>query len=76
MTTVNETFTEINKQQNTLNIILQLIARTDPQQFYVTNTNMDYDTVRINAIISYLEVEKAAVEAIISDLLNCNVSGC
>jgi len=76
MTTVSEQYTEINKQQNTLNIILQLIARCDPNQFYLVNTSTSYDTLRISTIKSYLETEQGAVETIITDLLNCSVSGC
>jgi hypothetical protein len=76
MTTITQQFNEINKQQNTLNIILQLIARVDPAQFYVTNSTTNYDVTRIDTIRSYLQVEQTAVETILNDLLNCNTSGC
>jgi hypothetical protein len=76
MTTVTQQFNEINKQQNTLNMIVQFIAQINPNTLYVTNTETNYDTVRIGAIRSFLTVEKAAVESDLADLLNCNVSGC
>jgi hypothetical protein len=76
MTTVNEQLVEINKQQNTLNLIMQMYSKVDPKTLYLTNPAGEYDMVRINAIRDFLLLEQEIVNATIESLFSDCVSGC
>ena len=76
MATVQSKITEIQKEQNTLQLIRMALSSVTIESIrIVTDNSFNYDTTRINAIKDFLEAEEAEVEANISDLLDDSCSG-
>ena len=77
MTTIQQQINEISKQQNTLNLINQMLDKTRTETLRIeTDNTFNYDQDRINDINEFLTIQKNEVQAEITDLLDDCVSGC
>lgn len=76
MATINDTLYEIEKQKNTLSILLQMREKTNTEQMrLVMDSCLNYDTDRLDAIKEFLDIEILEVQATIECLFGQNVSG-